>query len=168
MNIFTKWVQQRSLANGPPWHTFRQSFIFNPYLKSGGLKTDILVEISTTILWAITLSKNTQYKLYLCIYVPVLPTRPPKQASGSGARKCMYGLCFVILSYAFWKESATLVLKNAYILRFFQDGGKSSTRKSGQTQIIHEGGLLKRIKQSPELTLFLDANLNLFCFFTSL
>lgn len=105
----------------------------------------------------------------ICIYVPVLLTRPPKQASGSAASwpQYVYSVCFVILSYAFWKEKLLVCNfgpKNAYILRFFQDGGKSSTRKSGQTQIIHEGGLLKRIKQSPEPNHFLDANLNLFWF----
>lgn len=104
-----------ALANGPPWHIFRQSFIFNPCLKSGGLKTDILVEISTTILWAITFSNTIQI---ICIYVPVLPTRPPKHASGSAASwprsqrhgQCVYGVSFVILSYAFWKEKLLVKL----------------------------------------------------------
>lgn len=101
--------------------------------------------------------------IIICIYVPVLPSG--NAASWPG--QCVYGVCLVILSYAFWKEKLLVCNfgpKNAYILRFFQDGGKSSTRKSGQTQIIHEGGLLKRIKQSPELYHFLDANLNLFWF----
>lgn len=109
-----------ALSNGPPWHTFRQSFIFNPCLKSGGLKSDILVEISTTILWAITFYKNTEYKFY----VPVLP-------SGSAAKwpgQCVYGVCFVILSYAFWKEKLLVCNfgpKNAYILRFLKMAAKA-------------------------------------------
>lgn len=148
-----------ALSNGPPWRTFRQSFIFNPCLKSGGLKTDILVE---NYFKGFNIFQEYTIQI-ICIYVPVLP-------SGSAASwpgQCVYGVCFVTLSYAFWKKnywSATLVLKKAYTLRFFQDSGKSSTRKSGQTQIIHEVGLLKRIKQCPELNHFLDANLNLFWF----
>lgn len=131
-----------ALANGPPWHTFRQSFIFNPCLKSGGLKTDILVEISTTILWAITFSKNTQYKLY----VPVLLTRPPKQASGSAASwpnaSIVYALLFMLSEKKnYW--SATLVLKMHIFWGFFKMAAKAPLENRAKLRLFMREVYLK-------------------------